>query len=111
RSRTLAETKGRYPAPLGAIDAVAIGLAKGIAAGLDGEARAFGELAVGETGRSLTALVMLTLRQRKAALEGLGKPRAIANVGVVGLGFMGAGIPQAAAACRAPVRARGRERG
>jgi 3-hydroxyacyl-CoA dehydrogenase/enoyl-CoA hydratase/3-hydroxybutyryl-CoA epimerase len=109
RSRTLAETKGRYPAPLAAIDAVAIGLAKGLPAGLDAEARAFGELAIGDTGRSLTALVMLTLRQRKAALEGLGKPRAIANVGVVGLGFMGSGIAQAAAASGLRVRARDRD--
>ncbi len=109
RSRTLAETKGRYPAPLAAIDAVAIGLARGIDAGLDAEARAFGELAVGETGRNLTALVMLTLRQRKAALEGLGKPRAITNVGIVGLGFMGSGIAQAAAASGLRVRARDRD--
>ncbi|MGH2471208.1 MAG: 3-hydroxyacyl-CoA dehydrogenase NAD-binding domain-containing protein [Candidatus Limnocylindria bacterium] len=109
RQRTLAETKGRYPAPLAAIDAVAIGLDKGMAAGLDAEARAFGELAIGESGRSLTALVMLTLRQRKAALDSLGKPRSIANVGVVGLGFMGSGIAQAAAASGLRVRARDRD--
>jgi 3-hydroxyacyl-CoA dehydrogenase/enoyl-CoA hydratase/3-hydroxybutyryl-CoA epimerase len=109
RSRTLAETKGRYPAQMAAIDAVAIGLAKGMTAGLDAEARSFGELAIGETGRSLTALVMLTLRQRKAALEGLGKPRAITNLGVVGLGFMGSGIAQAAAASGLRVRARDRD--
>jgi 3-hydroxyacyl-CoA dehydrogenase/enoyl-CoA hydratase/3-hydroxybutyryl-CoA epimerase len=109
RSRTLAETKGRYPAQLAAIDAVAIGLAKGIDAGLDAEARAFGELALGETGRSLTGLVVLTLRQRKAAFDKLGKPRAIANVGVVGLGFMGSGIAQAAAASGFHVRARDRD--
>ena len=108
-SRTLAETRDRYPAPLAAIDAVAIGLAKGMDAGLDAEARSFGELAVGETGRSLTALVMLTLRQRKAALEGLGKPRSIANVGIVGLGFMGSGIAQAAASSGLRVRARDRD--
>src|SRR2546430_15926931 len=94
---------------MAAIDAVAIGLAKGIDAGLDAEARASGELAIGEAGRSLTALVMLTLRQRKAAFEGLGKPRAIANVGVVGLGFMGSGIAQAAAASGLRVRARDRD--
>lgn len=111
RARTLAETKGRYPAPLAAIDAIATGLAKGVAAGLDAEARSFGELAVGETARNLTALVMLTLRQRKAALEGLGKPRAIANVAVVGLGFMGSGIAQAAAASGFRVRARDRDAG
>src|SRR2546423_7210637 len=109
RSRTLAETRGRYPAQLAAIDAVAIGLASGIDAGLDAEARSFGELAIGETGRSLTALVMLTLRQRKAALDGLGSPRPIANLGVVGLGFMGSGIAQAAAFGGLRVRARDRD--
>jgi 3-hydroxyacyl-CoA dehydrogenase/enoyl-CoA hydratase/3-hydroxybutyryl-CoA epimerase len=109
RSRVLADTHGRYPAPLAAIDAIAAGLAKGMAAGLEAEARAFGELAVSETGRNLTALVVLTLRQRKAALEGLGTPRAITNVGVVGLGFMGSGIAQAAAASGLRVRARDRD--
>ena len=109
RSRTLTETRGRYPAPVAALDAVATGLAKGISAGLDAEARAFGELAAGDTGRNLTALVMLTLRQRKAAFEGLGTPRPIANVGVVGLGFMGSGIAQAAAASGLRVRARDRD--
>jgi 3-hydroxyacyl-CoA dehydrogenase/enoyl-CoA hydratase/3-hydroxybutyryl-CoA epimerase len=109
RSRTRAETKGHYPAPLAAIDAVAVGLAKGMAAGLDAEARAFSALAIGETGRTLTALALLTLRQRKAAFEGLGKPRKIGNVGVVGLGFMGSGIAQAAAASGYHVRARDRD--
>ncbi|HEV8469631.1 MAG TPA: 3-hydroxyacyl-CoA dehydrogenase NAD-binding domain-containing protein, partial [Candidatus Limnocylindria bacterium] len=109
RSRTLAETKGRYPAPIGALDAVATGLAKGMTAGLDAEARAFGELAAGDTGRNLTALVMLTLRQRKAAFDGLGTPRPIANAGVVGLGFMGSGIAQAMAAAGTRVRARDRD--
>ena len=52
---------------------------------------------------------MLTLRQRKAAFEGLGTPRPIANVGVVGLGFMGSGIAQAAAAFGLRVRARDRD--
>src|SRR5207237_4971787 len=84
-------------------------LAEGMDAGLDAEARSFRALAVGETGRSLTALVMLTLRQRKAALEGLGKPRSIANVGIVGLGFMGSGIAQAAASSGLRVRARDRD--
>jgi len=109
RSRTLAETKGRYPAPLAALDAVATGLAKGMTAGLEAEARAFGELAAGDIGRNLTALLLLTLRQRKAALEGLGTPRPIASAGVVGLGFMGSGIAQALAAAGTRVRARDRD--
>ena len=109
RAQTLAETRGLYPAPLKALDAVATGLTKGMPSGLEAEARAFGELATGETARNLIALAMLTLRQRKAALAGLGAPRAIANVGVVGLGFMGSGIAQAAAAGGLRVRARDRD--
>ncbi|TMF62434.1 MAG: fatty acid oxidation complex subunit alpha FadJ [Chloroflexi bacterium] len=109
RSRVLAETKGRYPAPLAAIDAIATGLAKGMAAGLDAEARALGELAVGGTGKNLVALALLTLHQRKAVLQGLGRARPIAAVGVVGLGFMGSGIAQAAAAGGLRVRARDRD--
>ena len=109
RSRLLAETKGLYPAPLRALEAVATGLAKGMRAGLEAEAAAFGELAASETGRNLTALAMLTLRQRKAALAGLGSPRPVANLGVVGLGFMGAGIAQAAASGGLRVRARDRD--
>src|SRR5439155_1569908 len=107
--RVLAETKGRYPAPLAAIDAIAAGLAKGMAAGLDAEARALGELAVGGTGKNLVALALLTLHQRKAVLQGLGRARPIAAVGVVGLGFMGSGIAQAAAAGGLRVRARDRD--
>jgi 3-hydroxyacyl-CoA dehydrogenase/enoyl-CoA hydratase/3-hydroxybutyryl-CoA epimerase len=109
RSRVLAETKGRYPAPLRAIDAIAAGLAHGTAAGLEEEARAFGELALSDTGKSLTALLMLTLRQRKAALDGLGTAREIRTVGIVGLGFMGSGIAQAASAAGMRVRARDRD--
>jgi 3-hydroxyacyl-CoA dehydrogenase/enoyl-CoA hydratase/3-hydroxybutyryl-CoA epimerase len=52
---------------------------------------------------------MLTLRQRKAALAGLGTPRPIASVGVVGLGFMGSGIAQAAASAGIRVRTRDRD--
>src|SRR5204863_8923025 len=46
---------------------------------------------------------------RKAALAGLGSPRPVANLGVVGLGFMGAGIAQAAASGGLRVRARDRD--
>jgi 3-hydroxyacyl-CoA dehydrogenase/enoyl-CoA hydratase/3-hydroxybutyryl-CoA epimerase len=104
RARVLAETKGRYPAPLKAIDVIEAGLAKGMVAGLDAEARAFGELATGETSRNLTTLLVVTLRQRKAALADLAAPRAVRNVGVVGLGFMGSGIAQAAAVAGFTVR-------
>src|SRR5204862_2698704 len=56
RSRVAKETRGHYPAPQKAIEAMEIGLSRGIAAGLDAEARAFGELATSTVARSLIAL-------------------------------------------------------
>ncbi|MBI2773510.1 MAG: enoyl-CoA hydratase/isomerase family protein [Chloroflexi bacterium] len=109
RKRTLAETRGFYPAPLRAIDAVAAGLSRGMAAGLEEESRAFGELATSQTGRNLTSLLVRTLRQRRAAFEGLGAARPVGRVGVVGLGFMGSGIAQSAAVAGMTVRARDRD--
>jgi 3-hydroxyacyl-CoA dehydrogenase / enoyl-CoA hydratase / 3-hydroxybutyryl-CoA epimerase len=109
RSRVLAESRGRYVAPLRAMDAVATGLANGMPAGLDAEARAFAELATTSTTQSLIALLRLTLRQRKAAFDGLGTPGPLRTAGVVGLGFMGSSIAQAAASAGMLVRARDRD--
>jgi 3-hydroxyacyl-CoA dehydrogenase/enoyl-CoA hydratase/3-hydroxybutyryl-CoA epimerase len=111
RERVVAETKGHYAAPLRCLDAVATGLASGMAAGLDAEARAFASLAPTETTQNLIRLLRLTLRQRKAAFESLGAPRTAERVTVVGLGFMGSGIAQAAAAAGALVRGRDRDAG
>ena len=109
RERVMAETKGHYTAPLRCLDAVATGLEKGMAAGLEAEARAFGQLAPTKTTQNLIRLLRLTLRQRRAAFEGLGAPRTAERVTVVGLGFMGSGIAQAAAAAGALVRGRDRD--
>lgn len=105
RARVQKETKGRYPAPLRALDAIATGLGRGPAAGYAAEAASFAELATGETARSLVALLLLTLRQRGAAAD-LGAPRPVRLLGVVGAGFMGAGIAQAGAAAGMRVRVR-----
>jgi len=105
RARVLKETKGRYPAPLRALDAIAAGLGRGTASGYAAEAASFGELAAGETARSLVALLLLTLRQRGAGTE-LGSARAVRLLGVVGAGFMGSGIAQAGAAAGMRVRVR-----
>ena len=106
RRRVHAQTKGRYPAPLRAIAAIGTGLARGVAAGQHQEALAFGELASSGTARNLVALLLLGLRQRHAALAGLPKPRAVQQLAVVGAGFMGAGIAQAAAVAGINVRIR-----
>ena len=106
RSRTLAETKGHYPAPLKALEAIATGLDKGMEAGLEAEARLFGELATSEVSRSLIALFLLGLAQRKAEFEGLPRADAPRDIAIVGAGLMGSGIAQAAAIGGATVRMR-----
>jgi 3-hydroxyacyl-CoA dehydrogenase/enoyl-CoA hydratase/3-hydroxybutyryl-CoA epimerase len=106
RSRTLAETKGHYPAPLRALEAIATGLDKGMEAGLEAEARLFGELATSDVSRNLIALFLLGLAQRKAAFEGLPRGEAPTDIAIVGAGLMGSGIAQAAAIGGATVRMR-----
>ena len=56
RERILARTRGHYPAPLAALDAVATGFANGRERGFREEARLFGELAVSEVSRQLVFL-------------------------------------------------------
>ena len=65
RSSVLARTHGHYPAPLRALAAVETGIEQGLAAGLDAESRAFGELAKTDTARNLIWLFMATQRQKR----------------------------------------------
>ena len=106
RSAAIAETKGHYPAPLKALEAIQVGLEKGMEAGLEAEARLFGELATSEVSRNLIALFLLGLAQRKVAFEGLPRGEAATDVAVVGAGLMGSGIAQSAAIGGATVRMR-----
>jgi len=106
RRNAVAETRGLYPAPLSAIEAVRIGLAEERAAGEAKVARAFGELAAGPVARNLVGLALLGLHQRGAARAGLPRPRPIGQLGVVGSGLMGSGIAQASALAGMRVRVR-----
>jgi 3-hydroxyacyl-CoA dehydrogenase/enoyl-CoA hydratase/3-hydroxybutyryl-CoA epimerase len=91
---------GRYPAPPRILEAVAAGYAGGgRAAGLEVEARHFGDLALSAVSRNLVALFRAG-RERAA-----GSSRSLPSlVGVLGAGFMGSGI--AAAAARSGFRVR-----
>ena len=106
RSAAIAETKGHFPAPLRALEAIAIGLERGVDAGLEVEARLFGELATSEVSRNLIALFLLGLAQRRAAFEGLPRGEAANDIAIVGAGLMGSGIAQVAAIGGATVRMR-----
>ena len=106
RATVRRETGGHYPAPFKAIDAMAAGLAHGMARGLALEAGSFGALATSDTARNLIALFVSGLRQRRAAFEGLPRASAPHEVAIVGAGLMGSGIAQAAAIGGAEVRLR-----
>lgn len=106
RAAVRRETGGHYPAPFKAIDAIAAGLAHGMARGLAMEAESFGELATSETARNLIALFVSGLRQRRAAFDGLPRAAPPREIAIVGAGLMGSGIAQAAAIGGAEVRLR-----
>jgi 3-hydroxyacyl-CoA dehydrogenase/enoyl-CoA hydratase/3-hydroxybutyryl-CoA epimerase len=93
RKQLRAKTHGHYPAPERIIDVVAIGYAKGVKAGYAAEAKAFGELAVGEVSKSLRHVYHATEALKKATFVAKNvKPRTVRQVGVLGAGLMGAGI-------------------
>jgi 3-hydroxyacyl-CoA dehydrogenase/enoyl-CoA hydratase/3-hydroxybutyryl-CoA epimerase len=90
RKKTLAQTKGRFPAPLRAIEVIGTGLAQGPAAGFEAEAVAIGELATSPTAKNLIYL----FRQIEAAKrDGDGDPPPeVRRPAVIGAGVMGGGI-------------------
>jgi len=94
RKTVLRKTGGNYPAPLAALEAVRTGLEHGMAAGLRREAELFGELAVGEVSRNLVRIFFATtaLKKDDGIPPGSAAPRPVRRLGVVGAGFMGAGI-------------------
>jgi len=94
RERIVARTRGHYPAPLAALDVIATGYSQGTDRGFREEARLFGELAVSEVSRQLVFLFFATTALKKDAgvPEPAPPPAPIRKVGILGAGFMGAGI-------------------
>lgn len=87
-------TGGHYPAPLAALDAVEHGFTHGIAAGMDREAAHFSELAVDGVSRRLVEIFFATTALKKdSGVEApVGDAGDVNNLGIIGSGFMGAGI-------------------
>jgi 3-hydroxyacyl-CoA dehydrogenase/enoyl-CoA hydratase/3-hydroxybutyryl-CoA epimerase len=88
KQQVLKKTGGHYPAPLAILDAVISGLAGGMTRGLAVEARHFGALATTAVCKELTFLFYATTALKKERGEGA----AVSALGVIGAGFMGAGI-------------------
>jgi 3-hydroxyacyl-CoA dehydrogenase/enoyl-CoA hydratase/3-hydroxybutyryl-CoA epimerase len=90
----LEKTHGHYPAPLAALDAIRAGYDRGFKSGLNTEAKLFGELAVSEVSRQLVYLFFARNATRKdPGVSGAAPtPREVRKLGILGAGFMGAGI-------------------
>jgi len=107
RETVMTKTKGRYPAPLAALEAVQRGYAEGIEAGLREEATRFGELTVSPECRQLVYLFFATTALKRD--NGLpddrpAEARPIRKIGILGAGFMGAGIATVAVQAGSLVR-------
>ncbi len=108
RQAVRAKTRGHYPAPLRAIDAVEHGLRRGKAAGLALEARIFGELAVSDTAQRLMEVffAQTALKKDTGVDDPSVRARPVTRVGVLGGGLMGSGIAIVTSAAGLPVRVR-----
>jgi 3-hydroxyacyl-CoA dehydrogenase / enoyl-CoA hydratase / 3-hydroxybutyryl-CoA epimerase len=95
REGVMSRTHGHYPAPLAALAAVQAGYDGGPELGYRMEARAFGELAVTDVARELIFLFFATTALKKdpgVDDETPPEPHPVETLGVLGAGFMGAGI-------------------
>jgi 3-hydroxyacyl-CoA dehydrogenase/enoyl-CoA hydratase/3-hydroxybutyryl-CoA epimerase len=96
--KTVEQTRGHYPAPLLALDAVEHGLRHGFKAGLRREAELFGSLAVTDVSRKLVQIFFATTRlKRDYGISNAPEPVPVRRLGIVGAGFMGSGIAGTAA--------------
>jgi 3-hydroxyacyl-CoA dehydrogenase / enoyl-CoA hydratase / 3-hydroxybutyryl-CoA epimerase len=107
REGVMEKTHGKYPAPLAAIDVVQHGYVEGLEAGFREEARVFGELAISPVSRQLAYLFFATtaLKKDNGLPDGIeASPRKVGKIGVLGAGFMGAGITGVAVQAGTQVR-------
>ncbi len=107
RESVMQKTGGHYPAPLRAIDVVRTSLESGMTHGLAAESQAFGELAMTDVSRRLIEVFFATtaLKKDNGVPAGMGHAQPVRRLGIVGSGFMGAGIA-GTAALKAGVEAR-----
>jgi 3-hydroxyacyl-CoA dehydrogenase / enoyl-CoA hydratase / 3-hydroxybutyryl-CoA epimerase len=112
REQTLAKTKGHYPAPIAALDAVAAGYVGGAERGYREEARSFGAMTANPVSKQLIYLFFAqnTLKKDSGVPAG-GRATDPRKIGVLGTGFMGAGITAVAVQQGIAVRFKDTEHG
>jgi len=106
RRRTLAETKGHYPAPELALEAVEKGFSKELAEGLKIEANLLGKAIVTNVSKNLVKVFYLTeIVKKDPGVENYAGPiHEFKKIGVLGAGIMGGGIAQLMAHNNLPAR-------
>jgi len=94
RESVMEKTHGHYPAPLAALTAIQTGYSRGFDEGLREEARLFGEMAMTPVSRQLVFIFFASnsLKKDPGVDPPAPAPREIHKLGVLGAGFMGAGI-------------------
>lgn len=106
------QTRGNYPAQDLIIDIVKAGLEGGFDAGLEAEARGFGQLLTTPENANLMSIFFATtaLKKDPGVDDPSVKPRPIKKVGILGAGLMGAGIAYVTtASAKIPVRLKDRD--
>ena len=113
REGVLAKTKGHYPAPLAAIEAVSAGYAGGMEKGFREEARLFGEMAATDVSQQLIFLFFATtaLKKDPGVTEHVPAVIPVRKLGILGAGFMGAGIASVSAPAGTFIRMKDADQG
>ncbi len=106
REMVLKETRGHYPAPLAALEAVEFGVDHRLEEGLEFEARKFAEVAITDVSKNLIRIFFFTeaIKKENGVTDPKVQPRPIKKIGILGAGVMGGGIAQLAAYRDHPVR-------
>lgn len=106
RADAAKKLRGHYPAPLAALDAIEMGLERGMQAGLREEARLFGDMAGTAVSRNLMSLhFTVAALKNDPGVHGPTPPALpIRKIGLLGAGYMGAGIASVAVQQRTMVR-------
>lgn len=102
--KTKQKTRGNYPAADAILEVIRHGLDRGLKAGLELEAKRFGDLVMSLESKALRSIFFATTEMKKETGSDA-KPQTVKRIGVLGGGLMGAGISHVSVAkAKVPVR-------
>lgn len=102
--KTKQKTRGNYPAADAILEVIRHGLDRGFKAGLELEAKRFGDLVMSSESKALRSIFFATTEMKKETGSDA-KPQTVKRIGVLGGGLMGAGIGYVCVAkAKVPVR-------